>query len=44
MLFQNFNWYEPGVTVLVGGPLGTEACHLVDAATAGHLLTVGVRS
>lgn len=33
-----------GVTVLVGGPPGTAACHLVDVATAGHhLLTVGVR-
>ena len=32
-----------GVTVLVGGPLGAVVCHLVDVATAGHLLIVGVR-
>ena len=29
--------------VLVGGPLGTAVCHLVDVATAGLLLIVGVR-
>lgn len=32
-----------GVTVLVGGPLGAAVCHLVDVATAGHLLIVAVR-
>lgn len=27
----------------MGGPLGAVVCHLVDVATAGHLLIVGVR-
>ena len=32
------------VTVPVDSPLGAAVCHLVDGATAGHLLTVDVRS